>query len=366
MPTRRFHGKTTTGCFACKARHVKCDEARPECKNCRRRKEECRFPGGDASSTTPPGNSSNGSSFAAPAVPSSHSFDGLDLALMHHYSTVTSLHLFPSDGGAHVWQGIVPAKAQLPSGVILQHGMLALSALELACHYTASGDITQATMYRARGLQHQQAGIMLFRVQLASEDSADGNAAFIFSLMLIILAFSSAHSATTKPSLDDILDVFALMRGPKALWQMHNDPTNGQLIETMSPERNKPSPFVPEQETELSRALGSLQLDEICSAAVGILIAAWTRFDVERQDVRGIALLPAVCSDEFREQIRQRKPDAMVVLVNYANLVSRFRARWWVGPWDDFILEAIEGASPGAVERALGRNNDVKSEMSAT
>jgi hypothetical protein len=283
---------------------------------------------------------------------------------MHHYSTVTSIHLFPGDGGRHVWQEVIPAKAQLPSGTVLQHGMLALSAMELASQHTANSDSppAQATMYRARGLHHQQAGIALFRHLLGSESADDRNAAFIFSLMLIILAFSSAHSASAKPSLEDILDIFALMRGPKTLWEMHNDPMNSELIETMSPERNKPSPFVPQQETDITRALGSLQLDETCSAAVGILIMAWTRYDPERQDVRSVALFPALVSDPFREQIRQRRPDAMVVLVNYARLLSKFRTRWWVGPWDDFLLEAIDAEVPNTVGPSLERNDSIKAE----
>jgi hypothetical protein len=126
----------------------------------------------------------------------------------------------------------------------------------------------------------------------------------------------------------------------------------------MSPERNKPSPSSPKE--DITNALAVLPLDETSKAAVGVLIAAWTRFDVERQDVRAVALLPALATDAFREQIRQRHPDALEVLVHYAKLLSRFRSRWWVGPWDEFLLGAIEAASPDLLDSIRARDDAAK------
>lgn len=41
---KRPHKKSRTGCKNCKARKVKCDEARPRCRSCRLRKTECVYP----------------------------------------------------------------------------------------------------------------------------------------------------------------------------------------------------------------------------------------------------------------------------------------------------------------------------------
>ncbi|KAI9155321.1 spastin [Paramyrothecium foliicola] len=42
--SKRPHKKSRTGCKNCKARKVKCDEARPTCRSCRLRKAECVYP----------------------------------------------------------------------------------------------------------------------------------------------------------------------------------------------------------------------------------------------------------------------------------------------------------------------------------
>ena len=43
---RRYHRRSTLGCGACKARHVRCDEGRPVCGNCRVRVEQVGWKGG--------------------------------------------------------------------------------------------------------------------------------------------------------------------------------------------------------------------------------------------------------------------------------------------------------------------------------
>ncbi|KAL1412337.1 hypothetical protein Q8F55_000081 [Vanrija albida] len=44
-PSRRPRGRTFTGCFTCRQRKVKCDEAKPRCSNCARRTgRKCEYP----------------------------------------------------------------------------------------------------------------------------------------------------------------------------------------------------------------------------------------------------------------------------------------------------------------------------------
>ena len=38
---RRSHKKSRTGCHACKQRHVRCDEERPQCSSCNKRRAIC-------------------------------------------------------------------------------------------------------------------------------------------------------------------------------------------------------------------------------------------------------------------------------------------------------------------------------------
>lgn len=40
--TRKYHHKTRTGCFACREKHLKCDEGKPACQRCVRAGIECK------------------------------------------------------------------------------------------------------------------------------------------------------------------------------------------------------------------------------------------------------------------------------------------------------------------------------------
>ncbi|KAH7018025.1 uncharacterized protein B0I36DRAFT_368077 [Microdochium trichocladiopsis] len=41
---RAYHSKSRAGCFPCKKRHVRCDEAKPACSSCRRLLLQCEYP----------------------------------------------------------------------------------------------------------------------------------------------------------------------------------------------------------------------------------------------------------------------------------------------------------------------------------
>lgn len=53
--SKRPHKKSRAGCKNCKARKVKCDEARPTCRSCRLRKTECIYPSSSPPKATPAG-----------------------------------------------------------------------------------------------------------------------------------------------------------------------------------------------------------------------------------------------------------------------------------------------------------------------
>jgi len=63
---RTFKGKSSQGCLTCKNRHVKCDETRPICNNCRRLNRVCVQRDG---SSADPRAQASGSNVANPPVP---------------------------------------------------------------------------------------------------------------------------------------------------------------------------------------------------------------------------------------------------------------------------------------------------------
>ncbi|KAF5027050.1 hypothetical protein F66182_858 [Fusarium sp. NRRL 66182] len=70
--SKRPHKKSRSGCRNCKARKVKCDEARPTCRSCTLRKADCVYPNPNppASSNNSNNNNNNNNTFHASPEPS--------------------------------------------------------------------------------------------------------------------------------------------------------------------------------------------------------------------------------------------------------------------------------------------------------
>ena len=86
-------------------------------------------------------------------------FDGLDLLLMHRFTTVTCLILNPNEPAAsHIWQNVIPAEAY--SHPLLWHGILAMAALDVA----QDNGNANAAACQTRALHHQQTGLSMFQV----------------------------------------------------------------------------------------------------------------------------------------------------------------------------------------------------------
>lgn len=171
-----------------------------------------------------------------------------------------------------MWQTEIPLTAR--EYPLLQHGMLALGAMDLACAAADEGEQGQMALCRARGLHHQGAALPMFRSLLLRDERHEQNVIFIFSIMLVMLAFASAQSSPTPPTLDEILDMFALFRGPRALWEIHQDGANRELIQTLFPKALPDRPDLPEAEymnpDNPMIGIDHPDIDEVCTSMCGL------------------------------------------------------------------------------------------------
>lgn len=192
---------------------------------------------------------------------------------MHRYSTITSIHLLPNTGAQRIWQSEVPATAK--DYPLLQHGMLALAAMDLACAASDEGEHGQMALYRARGLHHQQVALPMFRALLLRDDEQQQTVIFIFSIILIMLTFASAQSSPTRPTLSEILDLFALFRGPRAMWELHQNGANKGLIHALFPKALPAQPeFSDEEYLNLNNPLTGIEhpdFDEVRGLQIKVL-----------------------------------------------------------------------------------------------
>ncbi|KAF6526040.1 hypothetical protein HZS61_009084 [Fusarium oxysporum f. sp. conglutinans] len=130
-----------------------------------------------------------------------------DLELMHQYSTSTYLTLPRADELRQIWQIELP-KLSL-SHVYLLHQVLSVSAFHLASLHPDRPD------YAICASQHQNKAIAGLRSAVACITEESCVEIFLSSSLLGIGAFAGlgAHNAGQQPRIDDLLDVFVLIRG---------------------------------------------------------------------------------------------------------------------------------------------------------
>ncbi|PLB48007.1 putative Zn(II)2Cys6 transcription factor [Aspergillus steynii IBT 23096] len=58
LPDQKKHKRTRSGCFTCRSRRIKCDEARPVCDRCRKGNRDCVYPSASAGSASKAGSRS--------------------------------------------------------------------------------------------------------------------------------------------------------------------------------------------------------------------------------------------------------------------------------------------------------------------
>ncbi|KAJ4256149.1 hypothetical protein NW762_009225 [Fusarium torreyae] len=253
MPPRLGYKKSRRGCVRCKQRRVKCDENQP-CAACARHGVPCVFPEpSDAQSRSKgppidktdthidvPQKSANADSLTSPAV----SPDPLpylakfvtgqesieqgtwltDLELMHHFSTSTYLTLPRADELQQIWQIELPKLAL--SHVYLLHQVLSVSAYHLASLNPDRPDFPICAS------QHQNKAIKGLRSAVASITEESCVEIFLASSLLSIGAFAGilTHEACPQPRIDDLLDVFVLIRGMSDILDRYQSTLNRSRI----------------------------------------------------------------------------------------------------------------------------------------
>ncbi|KAL5347946.1 hypothetical protein ACLOAV_007358 [Pseudogymnoascus australis] len=172
---RRSHRKTRTGCRACKARKVKCDERKPICRRCAYRSLECVYllkatplaSGGPSEEDSPQtlraldtenlsiqSITSSGKSIGSPRSGELASdINKLHLELLHNFTTSTCFTLNSDTTIRNLWQVNVPRLALQFDFVM--YAVLALSALHLArfCPERCEYLVAQAEILHQNGLR---------------------------------------------------------------------------------------------------------------------------------------------------------------------------------------------------------------------
>jgi len=175
---RRPHQKTRTGCEACKARKIKCDEQLPRCSSCVKRDIQCVRPNQNGASIAP---NSLSSSSPQPSLPS-NDHELLTMRLFHHFEHCT-LQTLPI-GRPNVWEQTVELSLDYK---YLMQSMLSLAAAHLHSMHPEDG------RYEEAQLRHQSAAITELREALGRDITPqNSDALFACSVLLFLHAWTTA------------------------------------------------------------------------------------------------------------------------------------------------------------------------------
>ncbi|RMJ27340.1 C6 zinc finger [Aspergillus sp. HF37] len=236
MALRRPHRKSRHGCFECKKRRVKCDEARPICSNCSTRQSECEYDSPSSLLWTnearyrqrSPRTNLDASHGAVPelrtaspitilgrlsedvSAASPENLNLMDLELLLQWCNSTHKTLSRNPRVDPIWRYFVTDEAVV--NPFLMHGILAVSALNLA---RTKPDSSRPT-YIGAAVAHQNQALALFRELLGDINPSNAKAMFAFASIVVVYAFGFPH--TPRPSdpgaaVDDLYQVLVLCQG---------------------------------------------------------------------------------------------------------------------------------------------------------
>ncbi|OAG01568.1 uncharacterized protein CC84DRAFT_1153489 [Paraphaeosphaeria sporulosa] len=240
MSTRKPRIQSKHGCAQCRKRRIKCDEGRPDCKNCARRRAECSFRTYDpvprsflarAPQANGPSSSPEGSvaSISSPTfldyLPQDklivHFPDALRPRIRHllqHFAEETSFTITHNDAARAAWCAAVP---QLTAKhIFVLQGTVAISALHVSKHAETE---SEKKHFRDIATYQMNMGLIKYREAIArvSETNAES-----------LLAFSVTATAWVLYTTTD--DFQALLHPNEKRRGLNRDQTVKALVATTS------------------------------------------------------------------------------------------------------------------------------------
>ncbi|KAK2875589.1 hypothetical protein FQN49_001594 [Arthroderma sp. PD_2] len=416
MGPRRSHTKSRSGCRQCKLRRIKCDETPPQCSNCARRQIDCdlatRTPPASASSSATSRPTSNNRSFnhgdTAPATPTASATTTLsplelapapastlngtvapsafaaanipDLELLHHYTTFTYKTLPSGAAGAHheLWQ-VQVVRLGFEHEFLLR-GILAVSALHLACL-----NPSRQEELALRASAHQSIAVAFFHEALNRVDPHNCVAIFAFSCIVVALTFATPRPPqvagvgieTDTRIQKEIFDWFHMVRGCNSVVQTQWEPLSqsflapllkkGMIHETAAAHDVCGSDKVAElfqlctgsdriegDTPDTTGSSGSRGRDREASTAytwaIHELVNTYTQVSVlmkRGQDfVPVIFVWPIAIPQYFLVLLSEQRPEALVILAYYAALLQRVDDQWYMHGWARYLVNSIDSTLP--------------------
>lgn len=251
-----------------------------------------------------------------------------------------------NESTGHVWKCLVPEEAV--SHPFLMHGILALSALDLA----RTQDDHRRPMYSGLAVAHQNQALALFRELLGDINDTNAKAMFSFASVVVLYTFAFPHEPNLSNPfvcIDDLLQIIVLIRGVQ---QVINT-ASLSLRESNFKALVRTEDYEPVLPDDARLALEELlEANNTCGAqnethdtevyedtieklteAIGLLNVDHTMTIIGRWAIK---LRP-----KYVDMVRDHAPLALVILTYYCVILDSLRHHWCHGDWSVRVSRAI-------------------------
>lgn len=278
-----------------------------------------------------------------------------DLELLHHYTTATykTLPSGASPDQHELWQ-IQVVQLGFQHEFLLR-GILAVSALHLLYLYP-----NRQHSLALRASAHQSIALAAFQEALNRVDTSNCIAIFAFSCIIVVLAFATPRSPESAGFQKDIFNWFHMIRGCNSVLQTQWETVSrsflapllkrGMIHETTASHTIRDSHRV----TDLLRLCSTERLAQDREAAnayalaIHELLNTYTQVSIlmeRKQDfVPVIFVWPIAIPQPYLVLLRDRQPEAMVILAYYSALLQRVDDQWFMRGWARYLVTQIDAA----------------------
>ncbi|KAF5011776.1 hypothetical protein FDECE_2143 [Fusarium decemcellulare] len=357
-PAKLFHKKSRTGCQRCRARRVKCDEAKPICSHCTRLELTCiydRAKSPSDSKRSSPSASNEAEVIADP--PESEARRKLELRLFHHFMSEAGPSLAVDDISYNFWVPILTKKA-LESNSLL-YALCMVSALHSAL-FSENTDEEAADTCR----MYLNMAIREHHKDVAEMSRENIDYICLTSSMLRLYGYVRLQERSLQPYTPPI-DWLRMLGSSTSVFRrawdiVDKDPESVafNMIKTVADylDDNENEEFRRDLMHLMSREepheLEESWDDEIeagYAGALGLIGGIWK--SMQKRDPAGsvgrrVIVFPMLVHKRFADLVVEQRPRALVILAHYFALLSMLRSMWWIGDAGSREVRAIVDAVP--------------------
>lgn len=279
-----------------------------------------------------------------------------DLELMMNWCTTTYRSMARDHRAETLWQMAIPQLSLLFPA--LRHGLMALSALQLAQH---SSNPERKSRYLVSAQEHQSHALTGIQFDDIEEMSiSQCNAAFALCCVLLVFPYaycliddSNNEDEADQPDvLDEFLEVFRLTRWLVGAMILTRDRVaSGELHPLVRLEQTTPNmPDMSQLVILALRRRNAAEAERVPSHEKDVYEQALEhlRYSLEQLMSGGEPKDFAFCwafriPVRFFDLVQERQPFALVLLAHYAVILHHLRESWWMGQWGNRLLKEIVG-----------------------